>query len=168
VNTGLTQQEVASVYQRYGAFLRRRARLVTRDSALAEDALHDACLNLLRSGAAFREATAPLGWLYRVIDRTSLDQLRRGKRLRSATPLDSLDPIGAPPGVDGDLRLRALELLRDLDEESAQITILLYVDGMNQSEIAAHLGYSRVTISKRIRALRERASWFVDAEEPSS
>lgn len=161
MNRGLTRSEVADLYRRYGAFLRRRARLITRDAALAEDALQEACLNLLRAGATFREAKQPLGWLYRVIDRASLDQLRRGKRLRSAACFEELDGVAGlapPPGVDADTRLRALEVLAELGREEAEIAILAFVDGMTQSEIAEELGYSRVTINKRLQAVRQRAS----------
>ncbi|HEU4532558.1 MAG TPA: sigma-70 family RNA polymerase sigma factor [Polyangiaceae bacterium] len=161
MDRGLTRTEVSDLYRRYGAFLRRRARLITRDHALAEDALQEACLNLLRAGAGLREARQPLGWLYRVVDRASLDQLRRGKRLRSATPFDALgdaEGLGLPPGVDADARLRALELLGELSPEDAEIAILAFVDGMTQGEIAEELGYSRVTINKRLQAIRQRAS----------
>ncbi|MCU0687350.1 MAG: sigma-70 family RNA polymerase sigma factor [Polyangiaceae bacterium] len=159
MDRGLTRTEVADLYRRYGALLRRRARLITRDAALAEDALQEACLNLLRAGATFREAKQPLGWLYRVIDRASIDQVRRGKRLRSATLIDGADGVdGAapPPGVDADTRLRALEVLAELNAEEAEIVILAFVDGMTQSEIAEELGYSRVTINKRLQAVRQR------------
>jgi RNA polymerase sigma factor (sigma-70 family) len=157
MNEGLTRAELAGIYRRYGAFLRRRARLVTRDSALAEDALQEACINLLRSGAGLREAKHPLAWLYRVVDRASLDQLRRGKRLRHAAPFEDLDALGPPPGVDHDLRLRVLEVLGELDAEAAEIAIAAFVDGMTQGEIAEELGYSRVTINKRVQAIRARA-----------
>jgi RNA polymerase sigma factor (sigma-70 family) len=156
-SVGLTCPELAGVYRRYGGYLRRRARLVTRDATLAEDALHEACLNLLRSGSGFREAKQPLAWLYRVVDRASLDQLRRGKRLRQAAPFDDLDQLAPPPGVDHDMRLRVLELLGDFDEGSAEIALMAFVDGMTQGEIAEELGYSRVTINKRVQAIRARA-----------
>jgi RNA polymerase sigma-70 factor, ECF subfamily len=162
MDRGLTRTEVADLYRRYGALLRRRARLITRDAALAEDALQEACLNLLRAGATFREAKQPLGWLYRVIDRASIDQMRRGKRLRSAAHLDGadgadgVDGAAPPPGVDADTRLRALEVLAELNAEEAEIVILAFVDGMTQSEIAEELGYSRVTINKRLQAVRQR------------
>jgi RNA polymerase sigma-70 factor, ECF subfamily len=159
---GLTRAELAELYRRYGTFLRRRARLVTRDPALADDALHEACLNLLRSGADYRGARQPLSWLYRVVDRASIDQLRRGKRLRSAAVFDDLDELASPPGVDHDLRLRVLELLGGLDPESAEVAVMAFVDGMTQGEIAEELGYSRVTINKRVQAIRQQALCALD------
>jgi RNA polymerase sigma-70 factor (ECF subfamily) len=162
--SGLESGEVVDLYRRYGAFLRRRARLVTRDPALADDALQEACINLLRAGAGVREARRPLAWLYRVVDRASLDQLRRGKRLRSAAAFEDLDALApAPPGVDHDVRLRVLDLLGELGQEEAEIALMAFVDGMTQGEIAAELGYSRVTINKRVQALRQRALGALDA-----
>lgn len=154
--TGLSRDEVSRIYERYGCFLQRRARLITRDAALAEDAVHEALLNLMRSGAEYRNASHPLRWLHTVVDRSSIDQLRRGKRLRDAAALD--DPSArnvAHPGVDLEARDSVLKVLAKLGEVDQKIAILAFVDGMSQGQIAEEVGYSRVTINKRLQAIRE-------------
>jgi RNA polymerase sigma-70 factor, ECF subfamily len=166
--TGLSRDEVSRIYERYGFFLQRRARLITRDAALAEDAVHDALVHLMRSGAGYRAANHPLRWLHTVVDRSSIDQLRRGKHLRNAAALD--DPSArqvAHPNVDVEARDSVLKVLAQLGDVDQKIAILAFVDGMSQGEIADEVGYSRVTINKRLQAIRESAKdWLTQPTRP--
>jgi RNA polymerase sigma factor (sigma-70 family) len=152
---GLTANEVSEVYRRYGPLLERRCRLLLRDDVLAEDALHELCATLLRRGEPLREATSPYRWLCRAVERTSLDLLRRRKRVREALALDDVDILGPAPGVDADERRAVLEALDALLPEQQLLAIMLFVDGMTQAEAATELGVSRVTVNKRAQELRE-------------
>ena len=158
VESGLTPEEVRVVYTRYGSFLRRRARVLLRDTALADDALQNACLGLLRGGASFREAKEPLGYLYRTVDRAVFDLYRTRKRkpLPGAEP-DVLATIAIAPGLDPWLFRAAAGLLEELDDEGRELAVMAFVDGFDQGEIAERLGLSRVTVNKRVQALREKA-----------
>jgi RNA polymerase sigma factor (sigma-70 family) len=153
---GLSADEVSSVYQRYGALLARRSRLLMRDAALAEDALQELCTTLLRRGETFRAAEKPYKWLCRAVDRTCLDLMRRGKRVRNAEPLDASDPVGPAPGMDQEARLAALQMLAQLTDDQQSLAIMLFVDGMTQGEAATELGVSRVTVNKRTQEIRLR------------
>lgn len=155
---GLTNREVSDLYRRYGFFLRRRCLVLLRQPSLAEDALQEAFLKLMRAGGGVRTADEPLRWLYRVVDRTCFDQLRKTKYTRSAASLDDVEHLLPPhPGNEPDVRRAAIELLDSFDEEDQSIAVMAFVDGMNQQEIADELGYSRMTIIKRVARLRERA-----------
>jgi len=130
-----------------------------RDGALAEDALHELCASLLRRGETFRSAEKPYRWLCRAVDRTCLDLMRRGKRIRGAVSLsdfEKIDPIGPAPGVDPEARYAALQQLAQLGEDEQALTIMLFVDGMTQGEAATELGVSRVTVNKRTKEIRMR------------
>ncbi len=156
---GLSADEVTDVYHRYGALLERRCRLLMRDPAQAEDAVQELLAVLLRRGESLRAAESPYRWLCRAADRTCLDLLRRGKRVRDALSsdgLESLDPLGPAPGVDAEARLAALQSLALLDDEEQSLAIMLFVDGMSQGEAAAELGVSRVTVNKRTQRIRSR------------
>jgi RNA polymerase sigma factor (sigma-70 family) len=61
------------------------------------------------------------------------------------------------PAIDVEARDTVMALLSALDEDEQRMAVLLYVDGMSQGEIAAELGVSRVTVNKRVQALRARA-----------
>lgn len=142
------------MYQRYGALLSRRCRLLLRDPALADDALQELLSVLLRRGEGMRTAESPYRWLCRAADRACIDLLRRGKHLRTAVDIDDLDPVGVAPGMDPEARCAVIESLERLDDEQRSLAIMLYVDGLSQGEAAEELGMSRVTINKRAQDLR--------------
>lgn len=80
-----------------------------------------------------------------------------------------LDSLGAAPGVDTEGRLAALQSLGQLDDDQQALAIMLFVDGMSQSEAAAELGVSRVTVNKRAQRIRSQLGMSaLDTEEASS
>jgi len=153
---GLTAAEVSDVYQRYGALLARRCRLLLRDAAQADDAVQELIAVLLRRGEGLRAAESPYRWLCRAADRACIDLLRRGRHLRAAVDIDGLDPIGVAPGIDPEARCAVVESLATLDEAQQSLAIMLFVDGLTQGQAAEELGVSRVTINKRAQELRAR------------
>src|SRR6478735_11793475 len=100
----LSSAEAVALYRRYGPLLVRRARLLLRDLALADDAVQELMAVLLRRGGAVADAAAPYRWLCRALDRVCLDLLRRGKRTREALSLTEVDAIGPAPGLDAEAR----------------------------------------------------------------
>jgi DNA-directed RNA polymerase specialized sigma24 family protein len=60
VDAALGTEEVATLYAKYGFFLLRRCRTILRDRALADDALQEAFVKVMRGGGAIREASEPL------------------------------------------------------------------------------------------------------------
>jgi RNA polymerase sigma factor (sigma-70 family) len=57
-------------------------------------------------------------------------------------------------------RQLASRLLARLPERVQQVAILHYVEQMTQDEIAAATGWSRQTIHKKLRLVRQRAASF--------
>ena len=152
----LTPSEASHLYDRYGFFLLRRCRSILREASAADDALQLVFEKLLRNGGGVRDADQPLRWLYRVVDRCCFDMLR-SRRRRLESPLDVDTMTGGHPAVDIEIRDAALGLLSTMSEQEQQMTVFLFVDGMSQGEIAEELGISRVTVNKRMQALRARA-----------
>jgi RNA polymerase sigma-70 factor, ECF subfamily len=162
VDRSLGSEEVSALYAKYGFFLRRRCRTILRDDALADDALQEAFVKVMRAGASIREADQPLQWLYRVVDHCCFDALRRRRRAAEAPSGD--ERPGAHPGVAIELRDAVLGMLGTFDEEQMRIALLLFVDGLSQGEIAEEVGVSRVTVNKRIRAIRAGAEVWLRGE----
>jgi RNA polymerase sigma-70 factor, ECF subfamily len=151
--------DVSALYAKYGFFLRRRCRTILRDHALADDALQEAFVKVLRSEGGLRGVEEPLRWLYRVVDRCCFDALR--KRRRSVESASEEEGATAHPGVEIEMRDAVLRLLGTLGEDEMQIALFLFVDGMSQGEIAEEMGVSRVTINKRVQTIRVRAeAWL--------
>jgi RNA polymerase sigma-70 factor, ECF subfamily len=159
VDPSLPSTDVSALYAKYGFFLRRRCRTILRDDALADDALQEAFVKVLRSEGGLRGVEEPLRWLYRVVDRCCFDALR--KRRRSVESPSDEEGTSAHPGVEIEMRDAVLRLLATFGEDEMQIALLLFVDGMSQGEIAEEMGVSRVTINKRVQAIRVRAdAWL--------
>jgi RNA polymerase sigma-70 factor (ECF subfamily) len=155
VDALLRTEEVSDLYAKYGFFLLRRCRTILRDPGLADDALQEAFVKIMRSGGAVREADEPLRWLYRVVDRCCFDTLR--KRRRSVEDAGDEEGASAHPNVAIEVRDAVLKLIDTLDEKEMRIALLLFVDGMSQGEIADEVGVSRVTVNKKVQAIRARA-----------
>lgn len=167
MSEGLSNREVVDLHRRYGLLLRRRCLMLLRDPAHVDDAFQEMFLKLMRAGAPVRSAEEPLRWLYRVVDRTCFVFLSRSKHARRAAPIDDvLDELPAHSGLEAEVRRAAMELLDALGEEDQRIAVMAFLDGMNQREIADELGYSRMTIIKRMARLRERVE-RIAARRPS-
>jgi RNA polymerase sigma-70 factor, ECF subfamily len=155
---------VADLYRRYGYFVLRRCQLVLRDQATAQDALQEVFVKVLRSEVRLSELERPLGWLYRIADNVCFDLLRR----RKAAPATSgavEEVAGVHPAVRIEERNAALAILSELDERDQRICMLAFVDGMPQGQIAEEVSLSRVTINKRIQAIRAHAASVLASPE---
>lgn len=158
VDEGLDNAELAELYRRYGFFLRRRCVVLLRNEAHADDAMQETFLKLMRAGAGVRAATQPMRWLYRVVDRTCFDHLRKVRRDARDVALDDVgDALLVTPGTTLEERRSVIEILDVLNDEEKAIAVMAFVDGMTHQEIADELGYSRMTILKRVASIRERA-----------
>jgi RNA polymerase sigma factor (sigma-70 family) len=151
---GLEAPEVAKLYRQYGFVLGRRARLFLRDDALAQDAVQELLVTLLRRGEGVMSAESPYRFICRALDRVCIDLLRKNQRTRSSVSLDHADGVTAAPGIDVDVRRAVLQSLERLGEREQAVAIAVFVDGLSQGEAAEELGVSRVTINKDVQKIR--------------
>jgi len=129
--------------------------------AWSEDVLQDAYLRAFRSLPRYRRAQGPFrSWLYRIVYRCCLDELR--SRSRRPLPWDSaLDALPAPP-VDASTAVRD-ELWRALGELSGEeraCVMLVDALGFDYEDAAEILEVPRGTVASRLnraRALLRRA-----------
>jgi RNA polymerase sigma factor (sigma-70 family) len=165
--TVLSNAEVSDLFRRYGFFLRRRSRMIVRDPSTADDAMQEAFVKVMKNGSGVRDADKPLLWLYRVVDRCCFDQLRASRHQRAAEPLDTMSDAAMPQTEDSsgiEDRDTVLSFLGELDDVDQQIAVLAFMDGLSQGEIAEEIGYSRVTVNKRMQGIKERASRIIKEE----
>lgn len=154
---GLTNAEVSEVYRTYGFVLRRRCRIILKEDALADDALQEVFVRIMRYGAQLRQAEKPLRWLYRVADRACFDLLKKRRRGPLRSPRDPDDIAGLHPEANIEVRDAVLSFLGSLNAKDRQMAVLAFVDGMSQGEIAAELEWSRQTVNKRLSRVKARA-----------
>jgi RNA polymerase sigma factor (sigma-70 family) len=129
------------------------------DAHLAQDAAQEAFIAAYQNLDQLREPKAFPGWLRRIIF-TRCMRLTRGKRL----PDQSLDtvqlsssqptPLAALEAQEMQEQIRAA--IRALSEPQRVATVLYYIDGYSQSEVAEFLGISVDAVKKRLQRARER------------
>ncbi len=160
----LSRREIADIYNTYGAMMRRRCRIILKDDALGDDAFQNAFVNLIKYGKNFREADAKLRWLYRLCDRCCfalIEKRKKGKAREQAY----IDPVPSALGGRIEDRDAVLKILGSLDEKAKTIAVLAYVDDLSQGEIGQTLGWSRQTINKKLRQVREAAGRLLGAPQ---
>ena len=157
---------LAELYDRFGRMAYGLALRVLRDSALAEDAVQDAFLNVWRSAESFRADRAKAStWVLTFVHRRAVDLVRREERRR--TEPEEAAPVPAGPGADEDAERRSKrevvqDALRQLPPEQREAIELAYYGGYTQSELAERLGEPLGTIKSRMFAGLRRLRALLD------
>jgi RNA polymerase sigma factor (sigma-70 family) len=154
LNAGLSNADVAEIFRRYGHLLLRRCRFVMRDSTAAEDVLQEVFVKIMKHGGGYALADAKLRWLYRVTDNCCFDALKRQRDRGSPVPLEERHEPTRHPALDD--RLRVAGALGRLPDRERQVAVLAFVDGLTQDQIATEIGWSRQTINRKLKEIRDR------------
>lgn len=138
----------------HAAAMRRLARDLLADAALADDAVQQAYVTALTRPPAARVAVG--AWLRAVVRSCALDLRRSEGRRRRREQLVSRSGPPAPDSTDGlDLQQDIVAAVRALDGPYRTVVWLRYYEGQMPSEIAEHLGEPVKTIKTRLfRALQ--------------
>ena len=121
----------------------RAARLVTGDSAAAEDIAQEAFLAAIRNLDRF-DRRRPFGpWLHRIVVNRAIDWTR-ARRLRAEVELG--DTVAAPA-----YQRNGFPDLGDLSPEHRVVIVLRFVLEYTPGEIADLLGLPRGTVNSRLR-----------------
>lgn len=163
------QGALRRLYEQEGARLLGVAQRIVRDTALAEDIVHDAFLKVwTRAGSYDPLRGAARGWLYTITRHLALNAMRDGARevtvdedaaaaidadVSMAQWADTADSFAwqASPG-------RVAECLGQLEPVRRNCLLHAYVDGLSHSEIAtrveAPLGTVKAWIKRSLLAMK--------------
>ncbi len=127
------------------------ARLILRDSDLAQDAVQDALMAAWRNLRALRDPDRFDAWVYRLLIHACIDVLRR----RRSRPIEvEMKPVREPTVGDVEDEVADREIvdnaLRRLDPTWRAVVILHYFLGMPLPEAAAILGIPLGTAKSRL------------------
>lgn len=130
---------IYSWYEAYKTGLYRFALSILKDPHLAEDALQEAFLRMLRA-SRLPDPEKAQAWLYRVVRNICYDTLRKRKQE------DGEIPITAAPR-EGNWEF--IELISPLPRKEQEILALRFIGGFTHKEIAQILGMTVHSAKKR-------------------
>ena len=142
------------------------ARAMLTDTALAEDAVQETFLRIVRKRHQYNTSMVFDNWFYTILRNICRDMLRKMSRqdqllLKAAenTTLSSKDPD--PVMEEG------YELMDGLDRDSRTILTLRVIEGMDFARISTVLGISREAAKKRSqRALKKMRELNINKLSP--
>jgi len=156
------RQAMHRLYQQEGARLLGVALRIVRQRALAEDIVHDACVNIWTRAASYdpRRGSAR-GWIYSVVRNLALNAVRDAGRHvdvddTTTQALEADMSVQAHHEVEETFALNASlgrlqHCLEALDPARRNCVLHAYVDGCSHSEIAERLGAPLGTVKAWIR-----------------
>ena len=144
------------------------ARMVLRDTELAEDATQEALVRAWRDLPTLRDVERFDAWLYRLIVRASADIGRHRRRWRTEVttlPTEPSEPDGTSAIADRDQLERGLRRLTDPQQT---ILVLTFYVGLSPSEAADALEIPVGTAKSRLHYAIEALRAAITAEERTS
>lgn len=163
------QDALHQLYLHEGAALLGVVIRIVKDRGMAEDIVHDACLNIWQRADSFDPTKgSPQTWIFSIARHLALNAIRyRGRE----TNVDHNDPAEweydeafqlaspAEEAYDWQTGQRMDECLEQLETERRNCVLHAYVDGLSHAEIAAHtgapLGTVKAWIKRSLLRLRE-------------
>ncbi|SCU76667.1 DNA-directed RNA polymerase sigma-24 subunit RpoE [Cupriavidus necator] len=152
--------------------LRRHARGLTGDAALADDLVQDTLERALRYRWRFRlrpgawwgdGADGLLPWLLTLMHRLRLNTVRR-KELVVTT--DTLPEVSAPADDPG-LRRDLVQALAQLPEAQRAVLLLVSLEQLTYAEAARVLDIPQGTVMSRLARSREQMRRLLDGAAPA-
>ncbi|MFI6999204.1 RNA polymerase sigma factor [Nocardia sp. NPDC050175] len=148
------------LYDRHATAMLRVVRRMTAQSGVAEEILQETWLAVWRSADSFRGESSARGWLFGVTKRQAHNYLR--KPVPRATDLDEAEEIADPTGTVEDIVLAnaargdLASAVRDLPEHLRDVLLLVLVDDLAYSDVAAILDIPTGTVKSRMSHARKR------------
>jgi RNA polymerase sigma-70 factor, ECF subfamily len=144
------------------------ARLILRDTELAEDATQEALVRAWRDLPTLRDTERFDAWLYRLLVRACADVVRHRRRWRAEItilPTEPAEPDRTSELADRDQLERGL---RRLNDAQRTILILSFYVGLSPSEAADALDIPVGTAKSRLHYAIEALRAAIAADERSS
>jgi RNA polymerase sigma-70 factor (ECF subfamily) len=136
--------------------LRRYARSLVRNSADAEDLVHDALVKAYERRSTFKSGKGLRRWLLAIVHNTHIDRVRAGMARGRRDEAVSLEAEDAYPAHQ-ELNVRLAQIRRaflTLPEEQREALHLVAVEDLSYQEAADLLGIPLGTLMSRVSRAR--------------
>jgi RNA polymerase sigma-70 factor, ECF subfamily len=144
----------AELFHRHHRQLHRVARLTSRCTEDAEDALQEAMASAHRAAGAFRHDAAVSSWLHRIVVNACLDRLRRNKS-HLTTALDDVYPV-PDRTTQVETAIAVQRALMRLPVEQRAAVVAVDMHGYSVADTARLLGVAEGTVKSRCARARAR------------
>lgn len=146
--------------------LRRYARALSGSTAAADDLVQDCLERALRRAKTLQNPNLMASWLRAILHNIFIDDIRR-KSARGSTV--DIDDVGhdAALSAGGDRDAQHLDIVRAVNRlgfEHRQVLLLVAVEGLSYSEIAAELGVPIGTVMSRLARAREKLRMMLEPD----
>lgn len=154
---GPDERALSDLYDRYQAQMYGLAMRITRDPALAQDAVQEAFVGVWRNAARYATGRSTVRtWMLSIAHHRAIDIVRRRRPTTTLPEVETAEPALTTPDVwpevahalDRDVVASALATLPDAQREAIQ---LAYFEGLTQVEIAARTDTPLGTVKSRVR-----------------
>ena len=151
-------QKFVSLVDRYQEPLLRMCCLYLCDQSLAEDAVQEAFSRIYAVRADLDERRSFSAYLYTIVKRICIDELRRKKRYPSL-PGDLPDP--PVPSAETEYisrwdRLNRIHLLAELDETDRKLLTAFSLEGKSTKQIAGEMNLTDGQVRVRLHRIRKK------------
>ena len=155
-------EEMETLFREHHDQVFRTAYRVTGSAVDAEDVLQTVFLRIMRQENR-KLSPNPGSYLHRAAINTSLDLVRSRSRSRSVSIEDADFELIESPGlnpeaqhVDREFRRAVRQSISRLGERAAEVCVLRYFEGYDNSEIAKMLGTSSMVVGVTLHRARTR------------
>ena len=140
------EDDLDTLFRRYGPMVYRRALQILGDHGSAEEATQEVFIRAMKAKDRFVAEARPSTWLYRITTNYCLNRIRDSKRRREL--LDERKAEVTPVSVARDPQKMTLlrGLLHEAEPQQAKAAVAVFIDGMSHAEAAKVLGVSRRTV----------------------
>ncbi len=146
--------------------LRRYARALSGNAPAADDLVQDCIERALRRSKTLQNLDLMAGWLRAILHNIFIDEIRRKSSRGSSVPIDDVDRDAAL-SVAADRDAQHLDIVRAVNRlgfEHRQILLLVAVEGLSYSEIAAELELPMGTVMSRLARAREKLRMMLEPD----
>ncbi|WP_321905718.1 RNA polymerase sigma factor [Paraburkholderia tropica] len=147
---------------------------ISGDQHDAEDLVQRACVRGLERAHQLQPGTAPLSWMFSIVQSTWINELRaRNVRNRSGMDWDDgfletvPDPSARTPEEQA-MNGQIIAAVQQLPEVQRVVMLLVAVEGLSYSEAAEVLGVPIGTIMSRLSRAREAIGALIEGQKKKS
>ncbi len=147
---------LAELYEKTKTQIYSYALSILKNSADAEDVMHDSYIKIVAHAGAYRSSGKPMAWILTITKNLCLSKLRANSRADHEQIDDWSEYIASQSGLSYDERASLMGAMKILKDDEREIVLLHAVSGFKHREIAEHLSLPLSTVlSKYNRAIKK-------------